>query len=106
MTITEADFQELLGLNMPWRVGGACRGYPSDWWFPPKGSRSCDKARSICGFCTVRPDCLQFALEHPAQTETGVWGGATYRERQHLRLGRISREDIEVRVRGTARLRA
>lgn len=96
----------LEAVSLPWRESGACRGRPSGWWFPPKGSRSCDRARAVCAFCTVRPDCLDFALAHPKETEVGVWGGATYRERQHLRLGRISREDVELRIRGTARCRA
>jgi hypothetical protein len=34
--------------------------------------------------CVVQDSCLAFALEHPEETEFGVWGGTTPRQREQL----------------------
>lgn len=50
--------------------------------FHPKVGRPCREARSVCGACEVRGECLDYALAKP-ETD-GVWGGLTYRERRRL----------------------
>jgi WhiB family transcriptional regulator, redox-sensing transcriptional regulator len=40
-------------------------------------------ARAVCAQCSVRPQCLQLALDH--YESIGVWGETTDPERRHLR---------------------
>jgi WhiB family redox-sensing transcriptional regulator len=42
-----------------------------------------EKAKMICGMCSVREECLQYALE--TNQEAGVWGGFAEDERRRLR---------------------
>lgn len=41
------------------------------------------EARSVCGPCPVRSDCLEYALI--ADERWGVWGGLTAPERERIR---------------------
>ncbi len=40
-------------------------------------------AKSICGRCAVRAECLDYALQH--HIDFGIWGGTSGRERANLR---------------------
>jgi WhiB family redox-sensing transcriptional regulator len=40
------------------------------------------KAKSICAECTVRQECLEFALR--VHEPHGIWGGLTEAERRRL----------------------
>lgn len=53
-----------------WRRNAACRGLPTEWWFPTYGD---DRARgaAICDGCAVRLDC---AAETQGEAH-GIWGG-------------------------------
>lgn len=44
------------------------------------------QAKSVCGSCELKFDCLQYALEN---VETGIWGGTTEHQRRSLRRGRM-----------------
>jgi hypothetical protein len=48
-------------------------------------SRLANQARAICAVCQAQPDCLEFALRHPEETEYGVWGGTSPGERRRPR---------------------
>jgi hypothetical protein len=37
-------------------------------------------ARALCEGCTVRPECLEYALEFPPADMHGVWAGMTSRQ--------------------------
>ena len=41
-----------------------------------------NRAKSVCGGCSVRTECLADALDN--RIEFGVWGGMTERERRAL----------------------
>lgn len=41
------------------------------------------RAKTICGECAVRAECLDYALGH--NIEHGIWGGKTENERRQLR---------------------
>jgi len=79
----------------PWHEEAACASYPAEMFFPQTDAPSAGAAaKLICAACSVREDCLSFALD-TAQSE-GVWGGMDAGERRRLRR----------RVRDRARRRA
>lgn len=72
-----------------WWELAACRGEPTDWWFPAKGAHNADNrhALDVCWQrCTVRTDCLADALNNPDGTRFvyGIWGGFTLDQRIRL----------------------
>jgi WhiB family redox-sensing transcriptional regulator len=64
-----------------WRNDAACRGRDSNVWYPDNRIGLRDAMR-ICAVCTVKDECLEFALE--AEEIHGVWGGKTETERRLL----------------------
>lgn len=66
---------------------GACKSYPTEWWFPPKHAtkesmENMASAKKICSSCHVRQECLEYAIVWEA---FGIWGGMTENQRMHLR---------------------
>jgi WhiB family transcriptional regulator, redox-sensing transcriptional regulator len=61
-----------------WTVEALCQQVDPDAHFPEKGASAKD-AKKVCAGCTVRVQCLDYAIEH--QEQYGVWGGLNYRER-------------------------
>jgi hypothetical protein len=59
-----------------------CGGANPDLMFPPSGVNITDEIRRTCHACTVRAECLNYALQH--HIPHGVWGGMSTRERQQL----------------------
>jgi WhiB family redox-sensing transcriptional regulator len=76
---------DLLGINPglgDWAESAACREVGDlDLFFPDKG-RSAVDARTICKGCSVRAECLDYALNH--NQRFGVWGGLSERQRRPL----------------------
>lgn len=64
----------------PWVRRGLCVGKNPDEMFVT-GAAQRDAAR-LCGGCPVRLECLADSLDN--QTEFGVWGGMTERQRRAL----------------------
>jgi len=62
-----------------WMDRGACRGAPIDTFFPARGE-DVATVKELCATCTVRNDCLRYALDN--HEEYGVWGGCSERERR------------------------
>lgn len=76
-----------------WTDRGACRGWPTEWWYPggelyPNRTAKEQKAdaiaaRRICReLCPVSTECLIHALRH---REPGIWAGLDATERQKMR---------------------
>jgi WhiB family redox-sensing transcriptional regulator len=61
---------------------GACRDLPAEWFHPERGG-STREAKAVCATCTVRVDCLTFALDN--HEKFGIWGGTSERERRRIR---------------------
>jgi WhiB family redox-sensing transcriptional regulator len=40
-------------------------------------------AKSVCGECTVKTECLEFAIE--TNQDCGIWGGTSEEERRDIR---------------------
>lgn len=77
-----------MSLDQQWQEEGACRGIPSETFFPPVEHEAYE-AKMICAACGVRDACLDFALS--AGERFGIWGGLTTQERRML-LARRRRE--------------
>ncbi len=60
---------------MSWFENAACAGQPQSIFF----DRYYDTAKLICSACTVKSECLDYALKH--RIEFGMWGGLTPRQR-------------------------
>ncbi len=70
-----------------WRNRSACRDSDPDVFFPIGSTgpalEQIETAQRICTACTVRDECLEFALA--TNQEAGIWGGTTEEERRKLR---------------------
>lgn len=79
--------------GLAWQSRASCRGLSSDLdcydeFFPEVGEFSDDGVVSevvadLCGSCSVRLECLSYALETPVTH--GIWGGLLPWERFRLR---------------------
>lgn len=72
-----------------WQGRAACRGPQASAFFPPayverKDERVAREARakSICAGCTVRVECLDYAIR--IREPHGIWGGLNENERKQL----------------------
>jgi hypothetical protein len=79
-----------------WHTRGACYGMdPEDAdavFFPlPRDHEAIAEAKDLCGWCPVRRDCLNYALENVLKE--GVWGGLTEAERRPWHDGLHQRLD-------------
>jgi WhiB family redox-sensing transcriptional regulator len=72
-----------------WRAQAACRGLPTELWFPQKGDNHAQSvAKEICGTCPVQQDCYDYAMEVAQQVELlGTWGGTSQKQRIAILLG-------------------
>lgn len=82
------DFIEALtvgGLDLAWQDFANCKGADPDLFFPERGA-STRQAKSICRECSVREECLEFAIV--SSEKFGIWGGLSERERRKIRKER------------------
>jgi WhiB family redox-sensing transcriptional regulator len=65
-----------------WQTVGACRGERVEMFIPDRGGPTA-RAKQLCARCTVRAECLRYALAVPDLV--GYWAGTNERERRRLR---------------------
>ena len=65
---------------MDWTDKAACQRYPIEMFYPEPGPGTGGPAKLICGRCSVRSECLDFAIR--TNQEHGIWGGMNTRERR------------------------
>jgi WhiB family redox-sensing transcriptional regulator len=72
-----------------WQARAACRGPNTLVFFPPSHFERKDereareaKAKAICAACSVRRECLEYALR--IREPHGIWGGLSEVERRPL----------------------
>lgn len=67
-----------------WVEDAHCRtnGLNTDLFFPEQGATS-RTAAQLCGPCTVKEECLRFALDN--NQWIGIWGGRSGRERRIIK---------------------
>lgn len=68
-------------MDLSWRSRGACKGLDPDIFYPPSDDLALE-AKAVCGQCSVRQPCLEYALTK--REHEGVWGGATEKERRRI----------------------
>ena len=68
---------------MDWRDKAACLTVDPELFFPVGNTGPAvdqiEKAKTVCGRCTVSEQCLQYALE--TNQDSGIWGGLSEEER-------------------------
>lgn len=67
--------------NNEWMLRARCRGYDPAVFFPSDGV-GVEHAQKICAQCSVRAECLAYALRH--RIDHGVWGGCSERARRRI----------------------
>ena len=79
-----------------WRDHALCRDTDPELFFPVGTTGvaliQIDKARQVCGQCTVRVECLDYALD--TNQDSGIWGGLSEEERRVIRRQRRGRHPV------------
>jgi WhiB family redox-sensing transcriptional regulator len=73
--------------SLAWREDALCSQTDPEAFFPEPGS-SPQPAKTVCGACPVRVECLEHALANDELY--GVWGGLSPRARGELRQKRAA----------------
>lgn len=81
------------GDDVTWEDFAACLGMDGEKFFPEKGTAT-REAKKECQGCTVRGECLEYALVN--NLEHGVWGGTSARERRRIRKQRAMARAIVI----------
>jgi len=78
--------------DLGWQFRAACRGPQIHVFFPPPHFERKDakrnrerRAKTICSSCSVKRDCLAYALR--IREQHGIWGGLNETERKSLMPG-------------------
>ncbi len=73
--------------RLAWRGEAACKYLPTELFFPighgPRAQAQTSVAKSVCNACSVRAQCLDYALA--ANAQYGVFGGMSEEERREVR---------------------
>ena len=64
-----------------WHHHAACAGWPTDLWFPTKGSTVDPAVLRICRQCPVQAECLDAAIREEGAIRYGVRGGLNPNQR-------------------------
>jgi WhiB family transcriptional regulator, redox-sensing transcriptional regulator len=75
------------GERLAWRVEAACKYLPTELFFPighgPRAQAQTTVAKAVCNACSVKAQCLDYALA--ANAQYGVFGGLSEEERREAR---------------------
>ncbi|WP_328219586.1 WhiB family transcriptional regulator [Corynebacterium argentoratense] len=69
-------------VEQEWQEYALCAQTDPEAFFPEKGG-STREAKRICQACSVRDECLEYALLNDERF--GIWGGLSERERRRLK---------------------
>ena len=81
---------------MHWEEHARCRQYDPEIFFAPR-ARAERRAKTVCAKCSVKVDCLAYALQ--SRIEFGIWGGTTGKERRALLRGAPLVTDWRIKLR-------
>lgn len=77
---------DMLEAGLPaWQKQAACRNRGNREFYPAQGG-DYRYAIKICETCTVRVECLEYALDNVIVH--GIWGGVGERRRKNMRIQR------------------
>lgn len=83
-----------------WRKKAACIGADIDFFFPEKTSPLTNfqiaSAKAICLRCTVKVECLKFAVENGITN--GTYGGVSPKDRRTLTVDAITEDTVKLRL--------
>lgn len=83
MTETFAGILGIDSVDTAWQEKGICAQTDPELFFPEEGNTS-RTAKALCiGRCSVRSECLDYALVN--KEEYGIWGGLSEDERSKLK---------------------
>lgn len=68
-----------------WSDNANCADTDPALFFPERGEPA-DEAKAVCQGCSVRAECLEYALANCEKY--GIWGGRSENERRRLRRER------------------
>ena len=75
-----------------WRRESLCADTDPELFFPigttGQALLQIAKAKEVCSGCTVKSQCLDFALE--TNQDSGIWGGTSEEERRNIRRERAA----------------
>jgi WhiB family redox-sensing transcriptional regulator len=75
-----------------WRDHALCRDTDPELFFPVGTTGvaldQIDRAKQVCGECSVTGECLEFALA--TNQDSGIWGGLSEDERRDIRRRRAA----------------
>lgn len=72
-----------------WIDDALCAQIDHDAFFPTAGHNTTGPARTICALCTVKAECLEWALTNELDSyRFGIYGGTTPAERSAIYLDR------------------
>ncbi|MDR0436615.1 MAG: WhiB family transcriptional regulator [Propionibacteriaceae bacterium] len=78
---------------MDWRDKAACLDEDPELFFPVGNTgpalAQIEEAKKVCARCSVREECLRWALENGQ--DHGVWGGMSDEERRSMKRRNRSR---------------
>lgn len=81
---------------MDWRSQSSCSDQDPELFFPigttGPAVEQADAAKRICAGCSVREECLEFAIA--SNQDAGIWGGLTEDERRTLKRARQRRRRL------------
>ena len=70
-----------------WRKNALCRDTDPELFFPVcstgQALQQISAAKEVCCECTVKTECLEFAIE--TNQDCGIWGGTSEDERRNIR---------------------
>jgi len=69
-------------IDYTWQDQAACRGIPTNEFYPTRGEMIPQIIKEKCDICPVLEDCLNHALKHEAY---GYWGGTSEKQRVAIR---------------------
>lgn len=83
-----AKLPPLIDESLGWQFRAACVSTSTEIFYHPDGERGSrykereDAAKAVCNTCSVKQQCLDYALE--IEDSFGVWGGMSEKERLAL----------------------
>lgn len=94
--MNDMEVQPVAFRSIDWMDDAYCKpgsGIDGELFFPTRTEPISGTVITACKRCTVRSECLEYALADPHIQ--GVWGGTQYEQRVRIRAERARSEAVE-----------